>query len=158
MAMVRCAECKKRVSAKALQCPHCGAPQEAMLAKSKTNWVGFLVFSLGFGLLGYVGLAVNSVTLAEDGLGFLVDTTRDASQYRRYVTDSDDYDAHGEIFAQAAITLVGRGKCSLLDFTEMGGWVKSIAHKSEPVYFTYCGEMKLDNRIYLDVETAEVYQ
>ncbi len=69
------------------------------------------------------------------------------------ISSSDDFEAHQDVFVSASKTLINNGRCQLSDFQEVGGWVKSVInHKLEPVYFTYCGGMTNDNRIYLNVE------
>ena len=43
--------------------------------------------------------------------------------------------------------------------TQYGGFVKAQGgYKDQPVYFTYCGGMKVSNRIYLDVSSGELFK
>ena len=75
------------------------------------------------------------------------------------ISSSDDFEAHQDVFVSASKTLINNGRCQLSDFQEVGGWVKSVInHKLEPVYFTYCGGMTNDNRIYLNVENGETFK
>lgn len=74
------------------------------------------------------------------------------------VKDSDDFSIYQKQFVAASESLVKSGKCSLADFKEMGGWMKSTNHKSKPVYFTYCGGMSKSNKIYLDVNTGNTFR
>ena len=75
------------------------------------------------------------------------------------ISSSDDFGKHQNIFVSASKSLIDSGRCQLSDFQEVGGWVKSVInHKSEPVYFTYCGGMTNDNRIYLNVENGETFK
>ena len=36
--------------------------------------------------------------------------------------------------------------------------MKSTSHKGGPVYFTYCGGMRVQNRLYLNAATGEVFK
>jgi hypothetical protein len=36
--------------------------------------------------------------------------------------------------------------------------MKSTSHKGSPVYFTYCGGMRVQNRLYLNAATGEVFK
>jgi len=72
------------------------------------------------------------------------------------IAASDDFSIHKSVFLKATSSLVGQGRCPLSELKEMGGWVKSQNHKSQPVYFTYCGGMRVDKRIYVDVSTGSV--
>lgn len=71
---------------------------------------------------------------------------------------SDDFTKHKKVFMAASTKLIQDRKCSLADFREMGGWVRSTNAPSKPVYFTYCGGMTVSNRIYLDASTGRTYK
>jgi hypothetical protein len=72
------------------------------------------------------------------------------------VSGSDDYGKYKDEFARAAADLIKSGQCSRADFQESGGWLKSMQHRNRPIYFTYCGGMTLQNRLYLDASTGRV--
>lgn len=74
------------------------------------------------------------------------------------IQSSDDFQLHKGGFLKATSTLIDNGTCTLADFREMGGWVRSQSHKPKPVYFTYCGGMTVSNRIYLDVSNGKVFR
>ncbi len=74
------------------------------------------------------------------------------------VQQSDDFRKYDAAFATAADSLVADGRCTLRDFENVGGWVKSVnQYRNQPVYFTYCGSAAA-NRIYLNAETGELFQ
>ena len=70
---------------------------------------------------------------------------------------SDDYQRYRTEFHRAATQLILDGRCSLKDFVEMGGWVRSV-HRRKGMYFTYCGGNHRRNRIYLDVDTGYIQE
>ena len=72
------------------------------------------------------------------------------------VAQSDDYRIYKDVFVRAASELIASGQCSRADFEEMGGWIKSINHRDRPIYFTYCGGMRIENRLYLNAATGRV--
>ena len=74
------------------------------------------------------------------------------------VSGSDDYRKYKDVFAQTASKLIPSGQCTAQDFKERGGWIKSTSHKGGPVYFTYCGGMRVQNRLYLNAATGEVFK
>lgn len=74
------------------------------------------------------------------------------------VSGSDDYRKYKDVFAKTATDLINSGQCTESDFKNMGGWLKSTSHRDSPVYFTYCGEMRIQNRIYLNAATGEVFK
>jgi hypothetical protein len=74
------------------------------------------------------------------------------------VSGSDDYQTYKNVFAKAATDLIASGRCTRTDFVEMGGWIKSANHRTEPIYFTYCGGMRIENRLYLDASTGRVFR
>ena len=55
---------------------------------------------------------------------------------------------------KAADELIAEGYCSTKDFIEIGGWMRSTTHGSQPIYFVYCGGMTKNNKIYLNVKTG----
>lgn len=73
------------------------------------------------------------------------------------VADSDDFRLHEAAFVAAAEKLIADGTCTAGNFREMGGWMKSMNNKTEPVYFTYCGAGGAD-RIYLNAGTGATYR
>lgn len=87
------------------------------------------------------------------------DPAEGATGYRALVGGSDDYRTYAEAFAKAAEALITSGRCTRTDFEEVGGWFKStVNHPNQPVYFTYCGGWTLQNRLYLNAETGEVFK
>lgn len=72
----------------------------------------------------------------------------------KLVSGSDDYGTYRTQFTQAARTLIANGTCTEDDFNEMGGWMASTS-QGKGKYFTYCGGMSVQNRIYLDVKTGK---
>jgi hypothetical protein len=74
------------------------------------------------------------------------------------IAQSDDFATHRGAFVTAANELIAADRCTAADFEEMGGWMKSINHRDEPIYFTYCGGMTTANRIYLDASTGRIFR
>ena len=79
-----------------------------------------------------------------------------ASTNYSLVKDSDDFRKYKNAFAKAASNLIATGKCSASDFLNMGGWMKSSNHRNQPIYFTYCGGMRIQNKVYLNAETGVI--
>ena len=86
------------------------------------------------------------------------DPARTATADEKLVAQSDDFAKYRAVFVTAAGKLIDEGRCTEADFEEQGGWIKSINHGDEPIYFTYCGGMTIANRIYLDARTGRVFQ
>lgn len=80
------------------------------------------------------------------------------SQLESAIEQSDDFQLYRTEFMTASRGLLERGRCTLADFREMGGWVRSTNHKPDLVYFTYCGKMHVSNRLYVDVATGRIFQ
>ncbi|MBW1722536.1 MAG: SH3 domain-containing protein [Deltaproteobacteria bacterium] len=74
------------------------------------------------------------------------------------IKSSDDFAKYQSVFINASERLIRSGQCTLEDFKEMGGWVRSTKHKPNPVYFTYCGGMNKSNRIYLNAATGKIFR
>ncbi len=75
----------------------------------------------------------------------------------KYVEKSDDFKDFFEMFTQKADQLLKDGSCTPEDFEELGGWVRSNRFDGRDVYFVYCGGMKQQNKIYLDVQTGKIF-
>lgn len=80
------------------------------------------------------------------------------AEIEKAIKSSDDYSNHREVFLSAAASLIQSGTCTLEQLREYGGWAKSQQHKSDPIYFTYCGASHVNNRIYLNVTTGETFR
>ncbi len=74
-----------------------------------------------------------------------------------YLVKSDDLKIHQEKFRNAVAKLISEGECAPSDFEELGGWVKSVKYSERDVYFIYCGGLSLENKIYFDVNTNEIF-
>lgn len=74
-----------------------------------------------------------------------------------YLVKSDDLKIHQEKFRNSVAKLISEGECAPSDFEELGGWVKSLKYSNRDVYFIYCGGLSLENKIYLDVNTNEIF-
>ncbi|MFA4836437.1 MAG: hypothetical protein WC749_10260 [Dehalococcoidia bacterium] len=82
------------------------------------------------------------------------DPSEDASGDYSLVKGSDDYRIYKDPFAKAARALIDDATCTEDDFKEMGGWMAST-NRGKGVYFTYCGGMKVNNKVYLDVTSGK---
>ncbi|MBR9875059.1 SH3 domain-containing protein [Vibrio sp. J1-1] len=74
-----------------------------------------------------------------------------------YLQKSDDLKDNLEIFRNKTQRLLDDNTCEPEDFTELGGWVRSVTYKQRNVYFIYCGGLEQENKIYLDVDSGEIF-
>ena len=74
-----------------------------------------------------------------------------------YLVKSDDLKLYQEKFRNSVAKLISEGECEPIDFEELGGWVRSVRYSERDVYFIYCGGLSLENKIYLDVNTNEIF-
>ena len=74
-----------------------------------------------------------------------------------YLQKSDDLKDNLEIFRNKTQLLLDDNTCEPEDFTELGGWVRSVTYKQRNVYFIYCGGLEQENKIYLDVDSGEIF-
>lgn len=86
------------------------------------------------------------------------DPAADASGAENLVVGSDDFARYRTAFAEAAQSLIAQRRCTEQDFHEIGGWLKSTNHRSQPIYFTYCGGFAAANRLYLNADTGEIFR
>ena len=73
-----------------------------------------------------------------------------------YVEGSDDFKQYFDVFIQTTDDLIKEGICLPPDFEELKGWVKSVKYEQD-VYFVYCGGLKQVNKIYLNVQTGNIF-
>ena len=85
-----------------------------------------------------------------------VKSAPETSALEHALRKSDDYNRYRSKFLKASKLLIDKGYCTIADFEEVGGWWRSTRMKS--TYFTYCGELHLRNRLYLNVETGKIFQ
>lgn len=87
-----------------------------------------------------------------------VDPAAHATEIDRLIGRSDDIAQRGEVFTQATTELVSGGICTLDEFADHGGWVRSTTHGASPVYFMYCGGATVADRLYLDASTGRRFR
>ncbi len=85
------------------------------------------------------------------------DPAKNVSANYSLVRGSDDFIQYKDAFLKATESLIENNQCTSSDFEEMGGWIKSMQEKDKPVYFTYCGGITLQNKIYLNAATSRIY-
>jgi len=71
---------------------------------------------------------------------------------------SDNYSRYKKYFIKASEDLIKEKTCTVNDFKESGGWMRSAAYSPKPIFFIYCGKMIIENRIYLNAKTGEVFR
>lgn len=74
------------------------------------------------------------------------------------IKESDNFAKFKKPFVNASKKLIAEKTCSMQDFKEYGGWMKSTNYSNGKVYFTYCGGMSKSDRIYVDVSTGKVFR
>lgn len=74
-----------------------------------------------------------------------------------YIAKSDDLLEFESIFLQKTDQLLKEGTCDPGDFEELGGWVRSVKFRDRDVYFIYCGGLSQADKVYLNVQTGEVF-
>lgn len=74
------------------------------------------------------------------------------------VAGSDDFMRYRVEFTQAAQALISQRHCTEQDFLNIGGWIKSMNYRDQPVYFTYCESRGSTVQHYLNVRTGTLSQ
>ncbi len=74
-----------------------------------------------------------------------------------YITKSDDLERYRDVFRHYTEVLINDGTCKPQDFEELGGWVRSVTYQNRAVYFIYCGGLRQQNKVYLDVDSGEIF-
>lgn len=72
------------------------------------------------------------------------------------IKGSDNYSLYRENFINLSQQLIDKGRCSIADYKEMGGWSRSSNHKPKPIYFTYCGGFSKNNKVYINAEKGKI--
>ena len=73
------------------------------------------------------------------------------------IKKSDDFNTYQDVFIETTQKLIGSGDCKIEDFELINGWIRSITYKDDPIYFIYCGGTEHRHKIYLNVETGQIY-
>ena len=97
--------------------------------------------------------SINFENFLNHSVKFEGNEPQNSLELRRALSSSDDFDSYSEEFIKISKQLIEEGRCTLSDFRDNGGWWKSATKKGN-IYFTYCGEAVIKNRIYFDVESG----
>ncbi|USD63948.1 hypothetical protein [Vibrio sp. SCSIO 43136] len=73
------------------------------------------------------------------------------------IDESEDFMELRDIFMVETQKLIDSGRCDYDDFEVTKGWWKSTDYAQQPVYFTYCGGLERSDKIYLNVDSREVF-
>lgn len=77
------------------------------------------------------------------------------SPVAKAIKGSDDFSKYSKKMIEVSENLVKSGQCSIKDFEDMGGWMSST-NRGKGVYFTYCGGMNSNNKVYLNIITGKI--
>lgn len=72
------------------------------------------------------------------------------TELEKAISSSDDFHLYKDKFISHSQSLINKGKCTIADFKEMGGWLKSTSGGINS-YFTYCGGSSIQNKVYIDI-------
>lgn len=71
---------------------------------------------------------------------------------------SDDLDKHRDVLVLATAAAINHYGYTLSEFENHGGWVRSPTYRPRKVYFTYGDRAHVSDRLYVDVETGELFR
>lgn len=74
------------------------------------------------------------------------------------IKKSDDLLTYEDEFVLATKQLINAGLCTYEDFELVGGWIRSRTFNIEPVYFVYCGGTLSKHKMYLHIDSGEIFQ
>lgn len=169
--LTECKDCGHLVSKKAKVCPSCGVTKPGKARGKEAGFGAYFIASIF--VAGFYIIAIDNYELMQSdsrGNSALPQYANPSPPIRkpRVYTDteiqeaiaqSDDYERYRAAFTEAARSLLTSRRCGRYEMTQYGGFVKAQGNnKSLPVYFTYCGGSHIDNRIYLDVSTGEIFR
>lgn len=77
------------------------------------------------------------------------------SPVAKAIEASDDYEKYHESLISASEQLIKNGTCTIKDYKDQGGWMRSST-RGKGVYFTYCGGMRSSNKVYVNVITGKL--
>ena len=153
--LTKCKDCGHTVSKNAKTCPSCGV-QKPGVPPTEFGKLFVTAFVIVMGSIAYFNYLEKAGELPE-----APSVSRDPhyaiSSIQRAIAKSDNYATYQTEFTAAAQSLLSTARCQLNEMKEYGGFVKSQAHKDEPVYFVFCGGMTIKNRIYVDVSSGELF-
>lgn len=110
------------------------------------------------GVKGKVARWVSARFLSKDKPNKNAQKSAPRSPLEQALSHSDDYRQYKEQFLASSKKLIKQGKCTVRDFVENGGWIRSTSKKLKPVYFMYCGGFRIQNRLYLNAATGKVFK
>lgn len=71
------------------------------------------------------------------------------------ISKSDDYERYKSTFTSVSQRLFKNETCRLKDFKRSNGWMEI---SDGELYFIYCGKIKKQNKIFLNVSTGETFK
>jgi hypothetical protein len=74
-----------------------------------------------------------------------------------YIGKSDNFHRYKEQFFAVTDQLIKEKMCTPQDFEEVQGWMRSINYKDRNVYFVYCGGLRVNDKIYFDVDSGDIF-
>jgi hypothetical protein len=127
--------------------------------EKKNGWARISMYYNGKleGVDGQVAMWVSSDYLSKNR-PIIKKTVSPSSPIAKAIEGSDDYFKYRKIFLEASESLIDSGRCSLSEFKNAGGWVRSGSQKPRKVYFVFCGGYHNSNRLYLDVSDGSIFR
>lgn len=161
--LTECKDCGHTVSKRAKICPSCGVKNPSRTSSTFGQFL-VLVFILWIGVdVIFDQLERANPPSISSGPAQTAPVRKPRvytdAEIQEAIAKSDDYDMYRSEFMEAARSLLASRRCGRYEMTQYGGFVKAQGNnKTLPIYFTYCGGSHLDNRIYLNISTGDIFK
>jgi hypothetical protein len=160
--MKRCVKCDEKIQLGASMCRYCSNEQPLEQNEKPKSYMPELGIALLFVILLIVVVSKHQGSIEPAAAPVLDGSSSIDSSViidEKLLAQSDDFALYHAQFAGIASKLIAAGRCTEAEFQEQGGFTKSVTlHRTEPVYFVYCGGMSPNNKIYVNGDTGSVVQ
>jgi hypothetical protein len=74
------------------------------------------------------------------------------------IAGTDDFEQNEARFIELTDTALKSKQCREEDLAQMQGWIRSFNYPDEPIYYSYCGGLEVEDKLYINLDNGDVFR
>jgi hypothetical protein len=77
---------------------------------------------------------------------------------KQLIASTDDFEQYEARFIELTDSVLQSKQCSEEDLTQLKGWIRSFNYPDEPIYYSYCGGLEVEDKLYINLDSGDVFR
>jgi hypothetical protein len=77
---------------------------------------------------------------------------------KQLIVRTDDFEQHEARFIELTDQVLQSQQCSQSDLEQLQGWIRSFNYPDEPIYYSYCGGLDVEDKLYINLDNGDIFR